>query len=186
MEPPPQTYVPNQQVLAAELNDLCTRAVGFQPADQNNFYATGALLLPDGLSALEWMTVSLVIPNGVLFIIDSSLDFRDRVITSHYCTGDSDAEKPGSADDYLFDYVVTVRKGYTGRGAYQSGGVLAPSAGNPPVPASAVSWAMTVSSGVYLYAHPTTGALYIYNDSGVSLYATQLTLYFTPPTGRRP
>lgn len=184
MEPPVQTYVTNMEVASTELNAIQALIVSLRPADSINQYTSP--LLPNGLTALEWMISVAALNDGVDSQVDASLDFRDRVLTVHYCTSGSNAERPGGANDYLFDYDVAIRKGYTGRGAFRSGGVLAPATGNPPVPAAGVSWAMQIATDVWLYAHPTDGALHIYNATGGDLFATQLTIFATAQTGVRP
>ena len=188
MDPPVQTYVANQQVLAAELNDIQTRAAGVQPANKNNDYGTFTVIMPDGWIVREWAfhdnaTVGISLATGTLAEVDSSIDWRDRIVTLMYSLGD---DLPGNPDDYLINAAVTVRKGYTGLGAKATGGVNPPSAGDPPVPASEVSWAPTAATNLFVYAHPSTGALWIYNNTGSTVSLPQLTIIGTGITGRRP
>ena len=68
-----QTYVANQQVLAAELNDIQTRAAGLVTGNANNAHDT----LGDGLVGIEWMYGSADLAAGTLVKIDGTADFRD-------------------------------------------------------------------------------------------------------------
>ncbi len=81
MEPVPQTYVSNQQILDTELNDLCQRAVGARPADTYNQLTTGTPM-SDGLSELVWVMGggSNVVVAGNLAQVDATTDWRDRVL----------------------------------------------------------------------------------------------------------
>ena len=186
MEPLVNTFTINSPVPSADLNEIQQRATDLRPSDNFNFYANLGTALPDGATCRLWLALSGVLNDTTSASIDASIDWRDRVLTTQYSTGATAAELPGSADDYLFDYAVTTRRGYTGRGAYRSGGVLAPSTGNPPAPASTVSWAMTVATNVFLYAHPTSGELYVYNASGGNIFMPQILVFATAPTGWRP
>ena len=180
-----QTYVPNQQILAAELNGIQARAVGMQRSDNFNHYADPGTLLPEGLTSRLWLASTGVMNDTVSALIDASIDWRDRVLVVQYSAGAAVTERPGSANDYLADYAVTTRRGYTGRGALDAG-AAAPSTGNPPVPASGSSWAMKAATNVWLYAHPTTGALYVYNATGGDIFVPQILVLASAPTGWRP
>ena len=70
-----QTYVANQQVLAAELNDIQTRAAGLVTGNANNAHDT----LGDGLVGIEWMYGSADLAAGTLVKIDGTADFREGV-----------------------------------------------------------------------------------------------------------
>jgi len=173
-----QTYVPNQQVLAAELNTLQTFGAGAS----NNTHTTLGL----GADMVEWMYSAATLGIGALIKIDGALDYRDRLLTVFYAIpGGADTE-PGAGNDYLNDYTPTISKGYTGTGARDAGGINAPSAGNPPVRASTVSWAMQLAASVWLYASPSDGALYLYNDTAGTLRSPVLTITASAKTGKRP
>lgn len=173
-----QTYVPNQQVLAAELNTLQTYAAG----DANNTHTTLGL----GSDTIEWMYSSATLGVASLVKVDGAMDYRDRLLTVLYAIPGGANEEPGGGNDYLNDFAPTVRKGYTGTGARDAGGVNAPSAGNPPVRAGGVSWAMQLDTGVWLYADPSAGALWLYNDTAGALRSPVLTITASAPTGKRP
>ena len=192
MEPPPQTYVPNQQVLAAELNDLCTRAVGAAPAALDgilsNYFRTPSLT-PDGITEVFWLPSSGVAFNGLPTSIDDSIDWRDRVIVVNYVAIGAGTRAPGGPDDYLFDANMSVpRVAYLGTGG-RTAALAAPSAGNPPLPAAAASWAMQIITDVWIYAAPSgarVGELQIYNNSGADLALPLLLIRTTAKTGYRP
>lgn len=186
MEPVPQTYVAAQQILAAELNDLCTRAAGFSPANENNFFANATPVLPNGSTEMVWIrgVSGTSITTGTLVVVDSTVDWRDRVVVVDYTPTDA-VEVPGQASDYLFDYALTRRCGYTGLGAL--GAASAPvTAGAAPVPASGTSWAVQVVANLWLYAVPSTGELALYNNTGATIDSPMIFARATAKTGRRP
>ena len=176
-----QTYVANQQVLAAELNDIQTRAAGLVTGNANNAHDT----LGDGLVGIEWMYGSADLAAGTLVKIDGTADFRDRMLTVVWSVPSGSDQEPGGVNDYLLDYTPTLRRGYTGRGALDAGS-NAPSAGNPPVPAAGTSWALQITTNVWLYATPSTGSLYLYNGTGSAIRRPTLTVHATGKTGKRP
>lgn len=173
-----QVYVPNQQVLSAELNTLVTYGAG----DANNMHTS----LGRGADMVEWMYDGATLGVGALVKVDGAMDYRDRLLTVLYQLPAGADEEPGAGNDYLLDGTPTLRKGYTGRGARDAGGVSAPTAGNPPVPASTVSWAMQLTANVWLYADPSAGALYLYNGTAGTLRSPVLTITASAPTGKRP
>lgn len=178
---PVQTYVANQQILAAELNDIQTRAAGLVTANTNNAHDT----LGDGLRSVEWMYDQADLAAGTPIKLDGATDFRDRMLTVVWSVPSGSDQEPGGVNDHLLDHTPTLRRGYTGTGGRDAGG-LAPSAGNPPVPASTTSWALQVITNVWLYALPSTGSLYLYNDTGSAIRRPVLTVHATGKTGKRP
>ena len=176
-----QTYVANQQILAAELNDIQTRAAGLVTANSNNTHTT----LGDGVVIVEWMYDTADLAAGTLVKVDGATDYRDRMLTVVWSVPSGSDQEPGGVSDYLLDYAPTLRRGYTGTGGLDAGSV-APSAGNPPVPASTTSWALQVIANVWLYAHPSTGSLYLYNGTGSAIRRPTLTVHATGKTGKRP
>ena len=185
MEPVPQTYVSNQQILDTELNDLCQRAVGAFPARINNQLVT-ATVTPDGLTEAVWvMGGSLTsVAAGDLAEVDDTIDWRDRVLFVQYAELTSGVS-PGNVDDYLFDVAPIARVGFTGTGALGAASA-AVAAGVPPVPASTTSWALQLTTNVWLYAVPTTGVLSIYNGTGSNIVVPMLLVRGTAKTGKRP
>ena len=185
MEPVPQSYVANQQILAAELNDLCARAVGARPANFTNQLTTGTVT-PNGLSEVVWVMGggANLVAAGDLRSVDSSIDWRDRVLFVQYAELTSGVS-PGNASDYLFDVVPIARMGFTGTGALDAGSNI-PTAGNPPVPAAGTSYALQITTNVWLYARPSTGVLTIYNGTGSNIIVPMLLVRGTAKTGHRP
>ena len=187
MEPVPQTYVSNQQILDTELNDLCKRAAGFAPANQNNYIANGATVTPDGSTEVAWL-LGISADNVATWnfvVVDDSIDWRDRIVVADYVPLTSNARYPGQADDYLFDFALTRRCGYTGTGGRDAGNAT-PTAGHPPVPATAASWAVQVVTNLWLYAQPSTGELALYNNTGSTITVPTLFVRCTAKTGLRP
>lgn len=177
-----QTYVPLQQILSAELNSLQDRALGLKRADTNNDLSA----LPEGMILREWqfsgdfLTATL---NGV----DFSLDYRDRIIIVLWRGGTTASVRPGQVNDYLYDNpTLTLQKGYTGLGAKQVDGLNPPTNGNPPVPASGVSWAIQMVANMWLYCHPSDFKLYMYNNTGSTVKDPSMTLFIGGKTGKRP
>ncbi len=185
MEPVPQSYVANQQILAAELNDICQRAVGARPADTCNQLATGTVT-PNGLSEVVWVMGggSNTVFAGDLAQVDATTDWRDRVLFVQYAELTAGVS-PGNASDYLFDVVPIARMGFTGTGALDAGSNI-PTAGNPPVPAAGTSYALQITTNVWLYATPSTGVLSIYNGTGSNIIVPMLLVRGTAKTGHRP
>ena len=185
MEPVPQTYVSNQQILDTELNDLCQRAVGARPADTTNQLITGTTM-PNGLSELVWVMGggSNTVTAGDLRVVDTATDWRDRVLFVQYAELTSGVS-PGNASDYLFDVAPVHRVGFTGAGALGAASA-AVATGVPPVPASTTSWAIQITTNVWLYAVPTTGVLSIYNGTGSDIIVPMLLVRGTAKTGKRP
>lgn len=172
------TYVPNQQVLAADLNAVVSAGAN----TTNNAHN----LLGRGLDFIEWMYDAATLANATPVKVDGDLDYRDRLLTAFYNIPSGADQWPGSGLDYLYDYTPALRIAYTGTGALDAGGVNAPSAGNVPAPAAGTSWAMQVAANVWLYAHPTTHELWIYNNTGGAIRAPILTIFASAKTGKRP
>lgn len=181
MEPVPQTYVANQQILAAELNDLCTRAVGAVAGDSNNTHTT----LGNGSDVIVWME-DTDLASAALVKVDGSRDFRDRIMVVHYTASATANQLPGQTSDSKFDYIPKLRIGYTGLGAKNGANTAAPSAGDPPVVLDDVSWALQIDTSIWLYAHPTGGALWLYNGTGSTIRTPILDVRVTRATGKRP
>lgn len=185
MEPVPQTYVAAQQILAAELNDLCMRADGSGPGDTNNHLRNGIHITGDGCTSIVWMRGggSNVVTAGNLCVVDASIDWRDRLITVDYAELGFGVS-PVNTNDYLLDVTTDRRVAYTGTGAL--GAASAPvAAGVPPVPASGTSWACQIVTNVWVYAVPSTGELALYNGTGASLAVPMLLVRTTAKTGYR-
>ena len=175
-----QSYVANQQVLAAELNGIQDMAIGSQPADVNNTHT----LMANGQDVIMWMYDVADVANATEVKVDAARDYRDRILMVFY-TGASGANQwPGSALDRVFDYTVPVRMGYTGLGALGAASAAVVN-GVPPVPADGTSWALQIASNVWLYTHVGDGALYLYNNSGGVIRTPILTIFASADTGKR-
>jgi len=172
-----QTYVSNQQILAAEMNSLAAASGG----DSNNTISA----IGTGLDVFPWIYNAAELANATPVKVDSAMDYRDRMLSVSYNIPSGSDQEPGGVNDYLLDYTPALRIGYTGTGALDAG-AAAPSAGNPPVPASTTSWALQIAANVWLYAHPSTGVLWIYNNTGVVLRHPIITVTAFGATGLRP
>lgn len=176
-----QTYVPNQQVLSAELNAWQDRNAGAAPGSANNTHT----LLGNGFDTLQWMYDTATLANATLVKVDGLIDYRDRLLSVAYKVPGGADEEPGGGNDYLFDYVPVLRIGYTGEGGLGAASATIVN-GVPPVPASTTSWALQIDTNVWLYASPTTGELFLYNNSGGALRRPILTVTASAVTGKRP
>ena len=172
-----QAYVSNQQILAAEMNSIAAASGG----DSNNTISA----IGTGLDVFSWIYNAAELANATPVKVDGAMDYRDRIITVSYNIPTGSDQEPGGVNDCVFDYTPAFRIGYTGLGGLDAFSV-APSAGKPPVPASTTSWALQVIANVWLYAHPSTGSLYLYNGTGSAIRRPTLTVHATGKTGKRP
>lgn len=186
MEPLPHTYTANSEVASADLNAIQQTALGARPADSNNLLANGTPVTPDGSTETAWIRgiTGSDIGTGALVVVDTSLDWRDRILRVEYAELGA-IHAPGETDDYLFDATPTARVGYTGLGALGAASA-AVTAGTPPVPAAGTSWALEIATNLWLYAVPSTGVLSLYNDTGSTIWRAMLFVCATAQTGLRP
>lgn len=117
-----------------------------------------------------------------------TVSWKDRLVAGLYRGFGGADRRPGQANDYQFDLdgAPTLFYGYLGKGAYDAGGVNPPSNGNPPVRASASSYAAELAANLWLYAHPSSGKLYLYNDTGSTIRTPNLFFFGSAATGKRP
>lgn len=171
----------------ANANEWQDRDLGCVAADSNNDYASGT---GKGMDGRLWQPSGGSLANATAVKIDSSVDWRDRVFLGWYANAGSAGNLPGGASDYDFRTGVAAANyfhGYTGIGAYSNITTgAAVSNGNAPVAGAGAfrSYRVEAAANVYLYADPTTGALYLYNNSGATIYPAFL-LFGTGDTGKR-
>lgn len=117
----------------------------------------------------------------------ASFDWYDRIIFGVYRGFAGANQIAGGANDYQFDAAgaPTLFLGYTGRGAKDAGNANV-TAGNPPVPAAGTSWAIEITTNVWLYVDPADNKLYLYNATGSSIRTPFLAFFATANTGKRP
>ncbi len=181
MDPRVNTWGALDDVESADLNqwqDL-TRE-GRTASDNNNLTSTGS----EGSSLLRWQA-DTALATGTLRLLDDSADWRDRRIAVTFTRTAQTARmgQSGSPGDTAINDTSSsgparsTSTGYTGTGAVSNVTTAASvSNGNPPLNSVGAnrSYAVVVddlgTSPVYLYVDPTTGALYVYNDSGTSLW----------------
>lgn len=178
-----QTYTVNQQVASAELNAIQDDAVGFLPAVSNNDLAA----MPNGMQGIEWQYASDLATATEVKVdgANAVASWLDRILIVFFRSYSNGNWQPGGSDDYLYDSTaLTLQKGYTGGGARNATNTAAPSSGDPPVPATGVSWAVQIVTNVWLYAKA-AGGLYLYNNSGSTLFKPNLTVFATADTGKR-
>lgn len=156
---------------AADYLALQARAVGCRPASAGEI--SNATDAHAGLDGVTFM-VNGGVANGTLALVDSSIDWRDRVLACEVSDLTANANRPGASTDYTDWPAPTKARGYTGTGALSNATTgAAVSNGNPPVAGAGVggrSYRITIGATVYLYADPTSGALYLYNGTFNPVY----------------
>lgn len=184
-------------VASAFLNSLQDRALGALPANLSgalaNALAATAGLGRHGVSFVADTTLAA----GTLAQLDDSIDWRDRLLTGELYAV-SAGRQPGGASDYLLNDPTASAPmgrlfGYTGTGAYAStAATTAVSAGVPPVNGAAAVrsyavHALTTDGTVwlYLYADPSTGVLYAYNNTAAA-FVLAGTVFGSGALGLRP
>lgn len=115
----------------------------------------------------------------------STMGWGDRIIVGWFRAMAGATEYPGGVNDHAFDAGALFNFcGYTGLGALNGGGTQV-SAYNPPVPAAGTSWAILVTTNVWLYFDAADNKLKLYNDTGSTLRTPLLILFATGKTGAR-
>ncbi len=176
-----QTYVAAQQILAAELNNIQAQAVGASTGQSLFNILFGC---PPGLQALVYMMSGPTGAGSAPIVLETSRDWRDAMLYVFFRHASGLDQQPGAIDDVLNDGAATLRIGYTGRGGLN--GASAPSAGNPPIPLAGASWALQITTDVWLYASAANGNLTYQNNSAGTLYPLIAAIFATPATGFRP
>lgn len=196
MDPLVNEWAALDDVESADLNAIQKLTRGARLAsDNNNLTSADAR----GGSLLRWQA-DTALATATARLIDDSADWRDRWVrvlfvrtsqTQRMGQGGSPGDV-GANDVSSSGPARSTSQGYTGIGAYSNTSTSASvSNGNPPLNAvgTARSYAITVDDlgtlPVYLYADPTTGALYLYNDSGSSLWP-YVEVDFSGAVGMRP
>lgn len=183
------TAVAGNQVLSADYNEIEDRTLGQLVADSNNGFASPNC---KGLDSRAWMPSGGSLADATTVKLDSSVDWRDRLVWGWYVVAGSAGNLPGGASDYDFRRGVAAPNffhGYTGVGAYSNIATGAAVAnGAPPIAGAGAfrSYRVEVNpaNSVYLYADPATGSLYMYNASGGAINAAIVALG-TGDTGLR-
>lgn len=126
-------------------------------------------------------------PSVPASITTAAIDWNDREVKGMFRGFAGATEYPGGANDYLFDAsgAPVMFWGYLGRGGLTGGG-LAPSPGNPPVPAAGTSWAIQIAANLWLYLDSADGKLKLYNNTGATIRTPSLWFTASAPTGKRP
>lgn len=173
---------------AAQNGDLTAMTFGLEGRlwQATTDLADNALLQVDENTAQVVNTA--VSPNA---LTSGSFDWYDREVYGLYRSYGGADERPGQANDYLFDQAAPVLFwGYLGRGALDGGGNPVTAPANPPVPASETSWAIQIgyptTTGLWLYVDPGDNKLKLYNDTGSTQRTPSLVFFATGPTGKRP
>lgn len=173
------TFARGTHVPAATLNALQDEQLGLVPATD----APATLL--KGADLRWWTTPDAGIADGILRVVDASIDWKNRRLLGLFRNLGAAARRPGQADDHVGnDPTLTVAArsfdGWTGAGAVGAASATVVS-GVPPVLADdafavVLDEGATAADRVYLFARPSDGALCIYNDSGATLHADLLVL----------
>lgn len=123
-------------------------------------------------------------------LVDSAFSWYDREVFGVYRAYGGADQRPGQANDYLFDQAAPVLFwGYFGKGALAAASAPV-TATVPPVPASGSSWAVQIgyptTTGLWLYVDPADGELKLYNNTGSTQRTPSLWLIASAATGKRP
>lgn len=178
------TWSAGQSVASADLNEIQDQAVGLITSATNNHLSSMAA----GLMGIEWQYASDLATATEVKIESAAAvaSWIDRIVIVLFRSYSNGNWQPGGADDYGYDgTTLYLQKGYTGGGARNAANTNPPSNGDPPVPASNVSWAVLLTTNVWLYAKASDGALYLYNDTGSTLFKPNLTVLATSDTTKR-
>lgn len=173
------TFARGSHVPAATLNALQDEQLGLVPASD----APATLL--KGADLRWWTTPDVGIADGILRVVDASIDWKHRRLLGLFRNLGAANRRPGQADDHVGnDPALTVAArsfdGWTGAGAVGAASATVVS-GVPPVLADdafavVLDEGATAADRVYLFARPSDGALCVYNDSGATLHADLLVL----------
>jgi hypothetical protein len=159
-----------------------------QAGAEGRIYQATADLNTGTLVMLDDGTISIVntTPDPAV-ITTTRMSWSDREVFGIYRGFAGAAQYPGGAGDYQFDAAgaPTLFYGYLGKGA-KNGASTQVSAGNPPVPAAGTSWAVQITTNLWLYLDPFDGALKLYNATGSTIRSPALIFFATGPTGARP
>lgn len=161
-----QTYVANQQILAAELNTIQFRTMGKRAGDLNNEFPSYGASDTTGPDSIVWMYTA-GIATGTLLALDQG-DWRDRylLVMAALPAGGSN-DMPGNVNDINFQGTAGIGYWYSGLGAYSAlGPPVVVSNGAPPISSAGASWRLDLIANLYLYVEPADGILKLYNDTG--------------------
>lgn len=182
MEPLAKTWTALQQVASADLNQLQTNAVALRPSSGTATNSWSAVA--NGQQGVMFQSESDV-TNGTVITIDTSLDWRDRVLYG-WVLAYGAATYPGNANDTnmnsgaasLYHFVL-----YTGTGATDAGAALV-SNGNPPALGYYTDMGVT---NVFIFCDTGAGGgkLRIYNGSGAVFYTPTVFVSATQDLGKR-
>ena len=183
------TASPGVDLPSATFNTLVLRALGLLAANSGNDLSA----MPGGMDVRLWQGSATFANAAAPLVLDTSLDWHDRILLVLY--GDLGATniRPGQANDYEYNgggIVWSTCIGYTGKGAQKSGGGQV-TASNQPVPsayASNASYPIEVGPGsyLYLYSDPFNGqALSLYNATSATINCPTLLVFATAQTGKR-
>lgn len=182
MEPIAKTWVVLEQVDSADLNQLQTNAVAMRPSVGTAANSWSAVA--NGQQGVMFQSES-DLANATVITIDTSLDWRDRVVYGWTLVYGA-ATYPGNGNDTnmnsggasLYHFVI-----YTGTGALDAGAALV-SNGNPP--ASGYYADMGVANvSIFCDTSAGGGKLRIYNNSGGVFYTPTVFVYATQDLGKR-
>jgi hypothetical protein len=192
------SYSIGQKIFNVWLGEIQDLGVAHRASTVGDLSAMG-----DGIEARLWQATAdlntaamILVDDEVISIVNtgtdpatlttSTLSWYDREVFGVYRGYAGASQNPGQANDYQFDAQAPVLFwGYFGKGAL--GAASAPVAnGTPPVPASTTSWAVQVTTNLWLFVQPSDGKLYLYNNTGSTIRTPSLWFFATAPTGKRP
>lgn len=144
--------------------------------------------LSDGTLVQVDSTVINVVNTGVspMALTGGTISWYDREILGVYRGFAGADQYPGGANDYQFDAAgaPTLFWGYTGLGG-KNGASGQVTAGSAPVPAAGASWAIEITSNLWLYVDPYDNKLKLYNATGGAIRTPTLWFFASGATGAR-
>ena len=182
MEPLAKTWVADELVASADLNQLQTNAVALRPSSGTATNSWSAVA--NGLQGVMFQSESNV-ANGTVITIDTSLDWRDRVLYG-WVLAYGAATYPGNANDTNMNSGgndTATTEIYTGTGATDAGAALV-SNGNPPALGYYTDMGVANVS-IFCDTSAGGGKLRIYNGSGAVFYTPTVFIYATQDLGKR-
>ena len=168
---------------AASAGDLTGMAEGIE----GRVWQATADLADGALVTVCDRVIDVVDPlSDPIVLTTANLSWTDRLVLGVFRGYAGANQRPGQASDASFDAAgaPVLFMGYTGLGG-KDAGLATPTAGNPPLPADGVSWAIQITTGLWLYVDPSDLALKLYNATGASIRTPLLWFFATGDLGKR-
>lgn len=182
MDPLVRTWTVNQQVASADLNAIQQALVALRP--------TSGTATNDWSSVANGMQGGMYqdagsLANATVATLDTSIDWRDRIVFGSLYRPGAAASQPGGANDTNYETgsgTWNTFMFYTGTGATDAGAALVTD-GNPPAIGYYVQPVANFS--VFCDTGAGGGKLRIYNGTGAAIDCLGLFVFATADLGKR-